>query len=324
MGASDELPETVMAQSFFPLDEVDYVNITPATSAAWTDIDCSSYVPAGATGVILHTYGWSSAHACRVRRKGATDNLSTTNPITSGSGTLVGVDANREFQAYLANVSQQRLYLLGYTGTGVTFLTNSVEKSPSTTGSFQTVDCSSEAPGANGLIFHVVGSSTAYYVGARHYSSTDVRYARTLYSGCFGIVIGCDSQQRCKIYRGNTAVKIYLVGYITDGVVFNTNATAVTPASLDTWTDFPALPSDAVMGIYELSNTSANRTAAVRSPGALVPWNSWAQEHAWEVVACDEDKIVQGWKGAVDTTIHIIGYATGDEEDTFIPSIIVT
>jgi hypothetical protein len=115
-----------------------------------------------------------------------------------------------------------------------------------------------------------------------------------------------------------------LVGYITDGVVFNTNATDVSISATNTWTDLPALPDDAVMGIYEIISTSDTYRGSIRGKGDSIPLEFYARRHPWAAVDCDDDRIVQGYISNTAVDFFLIGYATGDEEDTFIPSIIVT
>ena len=66
------------------------VALTLSTSAAWTDADVSAYVPAGATGVILHlTNIYTSADLpIGLRKNGSTDNRFPN--MYSGGGTGAG------------------------------------------------------------------------------------------------------------------------------------------------------------------------------------------------------------------------------------------
>jgi len=293
-----------MAQSFFPLDEVD---ATPETANEWTDVDVSAYVPSGATGVILELVT-TDAYAVGLRKKGSTDNR--TNAIyPSHCWAAIGVDANRVFQAYIGSTTQVVIALCGYTMSGVTFFTNAYDKSISTVGAWTDIDCSAEAPNAIGLIFEVKEGSSVKYMGLRKNGSSDDRTSQTYNHSTFGAIIGCDESQVCEGYVSHTWVKFFLVGYITDGAVFNTNATDVS-ITKGGWKDLPALPAGANMGFIEVASPSDFLYGLNKKGAEGTYWNGYF--HPWAFVACDDDGLIQGDISNNNVDFFLVGYATAD------------
>lgn len=118
-----------MAQSFYYIDPVE---VTPATPDEWTDVNVSAHIPAGATGVILHVVNKAptTAYLFGLRKNGSGDNRTTKIWRTQHFWAMIGVDANRIFEAYLDDVTDIDLLLVGYTISGVTFFTNAYPKTP--------------------------------------------------------------------------------------------------------------------------------------------------------------------------------------------------
>src|SRR3989344_4521565 len=115
------------------------VNATPITANSWQDVDVSAYVPSGATGVILHVdvdNGYTGGLG--LRKNGSTD-TGRGGLYANGNNqhfwTMAGLDANRIFEAYIGtNTELIRIWLTGYTMSGVTFFDNAYEKTPAATG----------------------------------------------------------------------------------------------------------------------------------------------------------------------------------------------
>ena len=70
---------------------------------------------------------------------------------------MVGVDSSRTFQVYTQDSTSIKLYLIGYTATGVTFLDNRIDKTPGTADSWQDVDISSDTGGDTAIAAIVAG-----------------------------------------------------------------------------------------------------------------------------------------------------------------------
>jgi len=241
-----------MAQTFFPITPTE---CTPDEADKWDTCDVSGSIPSGATGVILHVVN-ATAGVRRVgfRKNGSTDDRYPYSTATAHFWVAIGVDASRIFEAWLDDITNIDVYLVGYTKAGVTFKTNADDMSLSTLNEWTAIDCSTEAPSAIGLIFE--GLSTASYaVGFRKNGSSDDRYSlnyRRLWT-----IIGCDASQICEGYISNAAYDFFLVGYITDGATFNLNATDVSLGTADEWLDLTALPATANMGFIEVISSDA-------------------------------------------------------------------
>jgi hypothetical protein len=298
-----------MAQTFFP---VTVVEVSPGTASAWTDVDVSAYVPSGATGVILHYVNTSSTttYALGLRKNGSTDARTQGLYYGAHCWAAIGIDASRIFEAYIGDTTYIDIYLVGYTMSGVTFFTNAYDKSLTATAAWTDISCVTEAPSAVGLIFEVVGTSASVYaMGFRKNGSTDNRTANAYYHDTFGVIIGCDASQICEGYIGNVAVDFFLVGYITDGCTFNTNATDVSLSTTATWLDLTALPATANMGFIEV-NTATTYNYGLRKNGSAENIYKYAALHPWAFVECDASQIIEGEIANVAVDFFVVGYAT--------------
>lgn len=248
---------TTSGQSFFPITPVE-PGSKPAKDS-WGDWDLSAHIPANATGALFHVdndeTSWSY-YNYGLRKKGSTANRVERINKNHHHWTPIGVDANRIVQIYRSGAGDPdvdtylHFYLVGYTMSGVTFFTNGYTKTPGTTYSWQTVDCSSVVPeGAIGLIFEIKSGMSSY--GIRKYGSTDNRLS--MGTERYGVIIGCDASRRCEAYVTGPNV-LYLIGYITSGAVFYVNAPDLSFSPVTSgWVDLNALPAGACMGFIEVS-----------------------------------------------------------------------
>jgi len=300
---------TVGTQIFYPIDPVE---VTPGTASAWTDVDVSSYVPSGATGVILHIVNNSATtYEASVRKNGSTDDRHRDISYNSHQWTMIGVDANRVFEAYVENTTSIDIYLVGYTMSGVTFKTNADDKSLGTAGSWQDVDCSTEAPSAIGLIWEVYTGGYNLDFGLRKNGSSDDRYVRPVYPSWAGAIIGCDTSQVCEGKIESTDVDFYLLGYVTDGATFNTNATDVSLTTTGAWTDLSALPSGANMGFIEVIDASIGQLDyGLRKNGSSEDIYQMVYAHTWGIVECDASQIIEGKIENTNVDFFVVGYST--------------
>jgi len=303
-----------VSQTFFPIDPVE---VAVGATLAWTDVDVSAHIPANATGVILHVVNTnaSTQYAIGLRKNGSTNDIYLKMYIINHFWAAIGVDGNRIFEAYVGSTTDEDIYLVGYTMSGVTFLTNAALKLPAI-GAWNDIDCSAEAPNAVGLIFEVIGHSAGFNdIGLRKNGSTDNHIGENIGHTCFGVIIGCDDSQICEGYRESAFFQYFaLVGYITDGAAFNTNATDVSLSvpPYSEWTDLPALPATAVMGFIEVNcvTTGPNYYYALRENGSAEDIYYTALAHNWALVECDANRIIEGKIITNDLDFHIVGYAT--------------
>ncbi len=304
-----------MAQTFFPITPAEFV---PGGAGSWQDMDVSSVVPSGATGVVLHLENTRSSapygYELGIRKNGSTDDRHIDLWGKTHCWAAIGVDANRVFEAYVESTTYINIYVIGYTKAGVTFKTNADDKSLSTTGSWQDIDCSTEAPSAIGLIFEVCATSPPYAGGLRKNGSSDDRkggeYHGFYKHNSFGAIIGCDASQICEGYIGSTTVDFFLVGYITDGATFNTNATDVSLGTTGSWIDLSALPSGANMGFIEVYNTVGTvYNYGLRKNGSAEDIYWWSYHHPWGIVECDASQLIEGKIANTGTDFFVVGYS---------------
>jgi len=310
----------VRSQTFFPVDPIE---CTPGATG-WQDVDLDSYISglgSDVTGVILHIVNtYTALYAFGLRKNGSTDNRTTAFYNLSHCWAAIGVDSDHIFEVDVGSTTYIDVYIVGYTKTGVTFFTNAYDKSLTATGAWTDISCATEAPGATGLIFEVV-SSALYAMGLRENGSSDNRTNAVSYHQNFGWIIGCDTSQVCEGYIGNVAVDFYLVGYITDGATFNTNATDLSLSSTGSWLDLSALPSTSVMGFIEIAG--AGYYCGLRKNGSSEDIYRYAQKHPCAFVECDASYIIEGKIANVAVDFWLLGYATtvaGEPDITVSPT----
>jgi len=221
-----------------------YIEVTPGTTG-WRDVDVSAHVPAGTTGVILDIQNVDTSNRYyAVRKKGSTDDRSTLR-IHQGCHTyaVVGVDNNRQFQAYIEVVGKVRIYLVGYTGpTGVGgklgYFTNApgVADPPINTWTDRDANDYGVPTNATGIIVEIANPpSNAHYQGAiRENGGTDswitysdIEMVHHVYLAC-----GLDADGVFEYRIEDTDVGSYIVAYfypaaaapVSQGMTFSDSA----------------------------------------------------------------------------------------------------
>ena len=294
------------AQAFYPLPAA--VELT-VPAPGWQDIDVSSYIPTGATGVILHVHNKSgTARGIGLRKKGSTDNrLQNMDGSPGHFWAMIGVDESRVLQVNSGNITDIDVYLVGYTATGVVFFDNAYDKSLVATGAWTDIDLSAECPGAIGIIVEIVASGGAISAGLRKNGSTDARPAGNKYHSW--AIIGCDGAQVIEGWIQDLAVDFFVVGYVTEGAVFKTNADDIAIASAGAWepTDCSTEAPSSVMLFCE---QIANEAYGVRKNGDTEDiYTNDMSGRANMFVPCDSGQIVEV-KVASYPHLFLIGYAT--------------
>jgi len=298
-----------MGQSFYPLTPVD---VSPATTGSWQDVACAAYVPAGATGVILHIVNEDTANhrTYSLRKKGSTDDrIQCTARKDAHHFGAIGLDDNREFQAHI-ETTDLKIYLIAYTQSGVTFFTNAHDKTLTAYESWTTIDCSADAPNAVGLIFELYSTAETFvHTGLRNKGSTDDRVHDTRHHAW--LILGCDNSQQVEGYIERAEMDFYLVGYVTEGAVFKTNADDKSLTVSDVYQDIDcsAEAPEAVMLFFEIAVVSSPYKYALRKDNTRPDIFRDCVYHGWAMVECDSSQICQGKVDQLAIDFFLLGYA---------------
>lgn len=276
----------------------------------WYDIDCSSYIAAGATGVILQVRV-AGTITIGFRKNGSTDNLTD----IAYSGALlwltIGVDGDRIFEAYTTSLELIAINIVGYFDSDATFFTNITDITPETTNEWVDVDVSGNTGGdtAIGVLLHVLGNGSSNW-GVRKNGSTDDRKRDTDDWGA--ACIGVDGSEILEIYNPDS-VTFYLVGYIKAGATFLTNATDLSLGDTESWTDLSTLPEGATGAIIEVDNTGDwSYIFGFRENGSAqdVTGNCGGEQHSWGMIKADSNRVVEGYISNVAVDFYLVGYTT--------------
>lgn len=287
--------------------------VSPGASGAWTDVDCSAYIPASATGVVLRVE--LSAGGLRMiglRKNGSTDDryFDMFAAGATGDGVQwveIGVDGSQIFEAKLEDYTQFTITLIGYHTDNATFNTNAPSYSP-TAASFNDVDISSDtgAETAIGAIFEVT-SSALLYVGFRNNGSSHTRTQDV--DRHVWMNIGVDGSEICECNRESTGVNIYLVGWITKNASYKTTEVDVSFGSTGSWIEMTASQT-AVAQIIQVIHQDTADSFGLRnsdsSDGSL--WDG-SRKIATGVIPSD-NSIIDGHITDVTTDFYVVGYYT--------------
>lgn len=296
-----------MAQTFFPITPVDVTET--ANLGTWKEVNVSAHIASGATGVLLHvTAGGTDLWG--IRKNGSSDERYFDGVANSHCWAAIGVDGSRIFESKIQTAAIT-FYLVGYTMAGVTFRTNGADKSLGTYGAWTEIDCSTEAPSATGLIFECLITSGVRYGNIKKNGSSDDRWQQDI-SGhtSFGVIIGCDGSQLVEGYAEISNTDFFLLGYITDGATFITNATDLSLGSAGSYADLSALPARAVMGFIEVSEGITNYDYSLQEKGSGEGIYLDAWKHCWAFVKCDANRLIEGKIENTNLDFFLSGYAT--------------
>lgn len=294
------------------------VDITPSIAGSWQDVDVSPYVPLGATWVLVDFYNPTiTQRDYGIRVNGSTDAALIRQKDQQLGWLMTGLDTGSVFEIYTEDTSVET-YLLGYTMEGVTFFTNRIDKSPSSTNIFEDVDISADtgADTAIGAIFTVVvnpGSSEQFAL--RKKGSTDDRYTTMrAATGNVGL-IGVDVNEIAQIKVSASTVDLYLAGYVTEGAVFFTNGIDKSTATVGTYVDVDItadIGSDTANGaIVEWNRPTGRRLVAVRENG--VDDDLYLNvSHSFTAVGIDANDIFEQKIEADIMDLYLVGYTLED------------
>lgn len=250
------------------------IDVTPGTAGSYQDVDVSANVSGDATGVILRVSNASTSadRAWAVRKNGSTFDYFTDLDVNAQSWDFCGLDASKVFEAKLESITDLTLQLVGYFEQEAVFPTSPVNKTPGTTGSYQSVDISSDT-GVDTAVaaLFMIGNPNAGNVYIRKTGSTDDLKAPS--DNRQPIVVGLDGSETCEAYMPGVDASLWLVGYLTQGVTMATNATDITPGSDTTWTA-KTLPAGAAGAFVWARDPNVDGLDwGVRKTGSGLGWN---------------------------------------------------
>jgi hypothetical protein len=283
-------------------------------SGAFTDNDQSANIPAGATGISgvwLSTQ--NSAQTVGFRKKGSSDPAEYIIAANQHFRFNIGVDENRVWQWYRdGGTANMTVYITGYYTSECVFLTNRIDKSTGTTGSWQTVDISGDVGSDTPIGAFFTYDAVASNIGLRKFGSTDNRVTKAAV-GC--AIVGLDGSYRAQQQINNTVVDLFLNGWVKSGAVFHTNAITRSHGVAGSYTDMTALPAGAIAGLYEIQNTASDTSDwGIRANGASDDYYNDLFRHAWAIVECDGSGVVESKFEGTGTNIYETGYFTADPD----------
>lgn len=288
------------------------VDVTPAASGAWTDVDCSSHIPSGHTGVILHLVSTDAADKVfGLRKNGSSDNRITGDiQATDHQWAVIGVDGSRIFEAYLETHTTFKIWLIGSFDSEATFLTNAVDVSPAGTGVTDVDITGTTGGGAVGAFVEIYGPGAG---GSnwmiRKNGSTDNRSQDNAGSNHVFAMIGLDADEIFEVQFASTTIDMFLVGYVSAGATFNTNANDLSTGTTGSYVDMTAFAAG-VAAVYESFSASSTNTAAYRQNGSsedIYP-AAQAMKHAFAIVEGDGSRVVEQKVSGTGQDTFEIGY----------------
>ena len=242
---------------------------------------------------------------------------------------IVKLDANRIFEGVFGNAALD-VVVVGYSDSDTMFQ-DFVDKSLSTTGSYQTEDVSADGVpvSASAVIVGVIETSntTMYRFGLRpigaiydyyKYWSSDLggypNYCTTHWP------VGLDANRQFEHKIENVAVDTYLWGYLNDRVVMLASPVDKTPGTAGSWQDVDVsadVPADAIGAIFQVVGAgSTNLGVNFRKKGSSDNITSSIEmryyNHLAHWVGLDADRIAQCYMSAAGYTVYLIGYVLKD------------
>lgn len=301
-------------------------DIAPSALSAWTDVDVSSLVPAGATGVVLRIVNTDASvyrHA-GVRPNGSTvDIRGAWQHHTGGAVVVTQLDANRIFEAYKAS-NDIKIYAIGYTEPNeVVFLTNPVDVWPDTTqdawtaASLSAYISGGDTPTAG--MFTSYGQDSYDTLAIRAYGSTDgYTYGELDFEEMGYCMRKLDANKSISVYAGtyqNPAI-IYFTGYFkASNAVFQADPTDVTPGSTSTWTTLPALAKPGAFGYYDGCTDNYAGKTGLRKKGTTDSFQVLPSSMVNGYVGyggllseSDANGEIEGWKESATSYLRYFGY----------------
>lgn len=290
-----------------------YINlteVTPGSANAWTDVDLSSLIPSGATGVSLKFVNPSGgALAIGARKNGSTDNRTGTLGGSAWTTLTVGVDGSRIVEIYVGHTTNVDVYLTWWCDASCgEFLANAANKSTGTAGAYQDVDNSADTGASTAILafFEVINSGT---FGIRRNGATeDPRYSNSNHHGVAAVL---DGSEICEQFISSTVTDLFLNGWLIAEFTGYTDALDRSEAStFGSYADVTALPSGADGGLYRGGTATFGVALALRKKGASDDYYRDILRQVYAIVEADASQQIE--QKAEDSSVDLfeVGYLT--------------
>lgn len=292
-------------------DPIDFTsNLTAAT---YSLINMTSYVPAGATGVMFRTQTSGSNFA--VRETGSTDDIYRYGFGNQYINGMVGLSDDLTFEVKLATLTGTDFYVIGYTMSGVTFFADATQRSPVGLSAWENLSISDLTGGdtAIGVIIEHWDTSGSGEFGIRQNGSTDNRIGRWLGHGYS--ITGLDSEEQFEAQKTSAAQEFWVRGYVTSGAVFNTNADDISLGTTGSFQDVDLTAyigsDDIVYAFIENIDVTSSNNHGWRQNGSVLSPIGIVEDHTWNYVPVNNaEDLVQGYITDLTTDSFLVGYAT--------------
>ncbi len=306
--------------------------ITPVTLSSFSTDgtfsntkDVSSYVSANATGILFRLYRVSgSSNSIYIRKDSSSDYIGLDYLEGVSQYGITAISSSKTFQNSAYDDGGMRMDILGYFEDDAVFFSTFIDKLPGTLGSYQDISIASDTGSntAQAGIFFIDNIDEAF--GIRKNGSSDDRKREVRYGSV--MIMGVDSNEVLEAYV-NTADDnghIYLIGYIKNGIVWNTNATNISLSSTGSYTDLSALASGAWGSITRVIdiNDDPHDLSAVLSFGLRKNGSSYdpyrklpnGQVQVW--TQCDTSGVIEGKISSTECDFYLEGYFKSPSTDT--------
>ena len=186
-------------------------DVTIGTTGSWAAVDLSGQVAADADGALLFVTGDARPYGIReVGSSYSTTSLKT--PVKGNTMYLVGLDANKQFEAYLEDATN--LYLVGQTKGSVVYYADNLAATDPVTGVWDTLDADTFGVDttANGLLLHAEVANESD-IGFRHGDSTDNWNKKLPASSHVQAAVGINSDNLWDEYMEDIDTDVSIAGY---------------------------------------------------------------------------------------------------------------
>jgi len=195
------------------------VNKTVTATNTYQTFDYTSFPDGTELVYILVESLYTGGTSIALRPNGESYDFYRTMPHDSSKGAVVGINSSKEWQYKASAQPLCRGWLYGYVPNGKRISGTPPNKSPGTTGSYQTVTCSEVDDGAVAAIFQILNVGTSGGAYAQHPDSTESPTSdiRLLVGQMNWLLCGLNDSKQCEIYIDNSDLEFRLVGWIAGG-----------------------------------------------------------------------------------------------------------
>lgn len=280
------------------------VDITPAVTNNFVDVDVSAYVSATATGVFIHTDG--AGGGVRIRKNGSTDNYTAS---AAPRWMSCGLDASKIVEIKLTTGATAKTYLVGYTESESVWFTNAVDKTIVNVGVYNDIDMSADTGADTAIAVFGAVNGYAGRLAVRKKGSVNDNYRE---GGSCEFVVGLDGSEIFEAKAANANTHIYINGYIKTGAnaVFLDAFTDLSLGATGNWIDLATLPVDATGAFIEVYyTTTITYNYGLRKDGSTENILGNASYHVYSFVE-SLNRVVEGQISNTNVDFFLVGYTT--------------